>query len=330
MEFIGIGDLHLTDATEKGGLSEYIRDHDDMVRREVEKVKAYARKEGVTRIIQYGDVFEGPRASYSGMLSLLDMLTEDDIEWTFILGNHDKFAEDSALGHSLELLQRWRLAHVKVITKPRRVSLGKSALNFMPWPCVDFVGDALNVAHVDVEGAMRDNGRVTKSAVKHQGRSVIGHIHTHQEVGRGRNVAHYSGTLYQTNFGESPEKFFHHARWDGGWEIESVAHQPDYKLTTLEVSTPKDLRQIDTDPNHLYKLKVLNAKALTTADYGSNVVRVTPVSAKGEEIELDPASAGEAVELDPDEFFESWVNRQSVGKAQKAAAIQLRKEMLCR
>lgn len=331
MDFVGIGDLHLTNVLDKGGLSEYIRDHDDMVRREVDKVKDYARRNHVSTIIQYGDVFEGPRASYSGMLSLLDMVADDDLEWIFILGNHDKFAEESSLGHSLQLLQRMKLKNVRVVIEPHRVKRGKGSLNLMPWPCIDFVGDALNIAHVDVEGAVGDNGRASKSETKHVGRSVIGHIHTHQEVGRGRNVANYSGTLYQTNFGESQEKFFHHVRWDDGWEIESVPHTPEFKLTTLEVSSRKDLAQIDSDPNHLYKLKVLDAKALVAADYGPNVVRVTPVSKAGEEVEIDHEGAGgEAVELDPDEFFESWVDRQSVGKAQKAAAIQLRKEMLCR
>jgi hypothetical protein len=325
MDFVGIGDLHLTDDTGKGGLAAYIKDHDAMVGREVEKVKAYARQHHISTIVQYGDVCEGPRMSYSAMLSFLEMTDGDDLSWVFILGNHDKFAEDSAAGHSLQVIQRMRLPNVRIITQPKLIKHGKTKLNMLPWPHSEFSREYLNVAHVDVEGAVGDNGRASKTTIKHAGKSVIGHIHTNQVV----KGAHFSGTLYQTNFGENSAKFFHHVRNDSGWDIESVGCDPEYTLTSLEVSSKRDLRQIDDSPNHLYKLKLLNAKAISAADYGANVVRVSPASSgRDEEIDLGDLKVGAEVTFDPDEFFEAWIERQTVTPELRKSAIQLRKEML--
>jgi hypothetical protein len=325
-EFIGIGDLHFPDSTGKGGLAAYIDDAPQQIVREVSKVKAYARKKHVTHIVQYGDVCEGPRASYASLLAMIDMVADDDLKWTFILGNHDKFAKESSAGHSLELLKRMRLPNVRIVEEQKLLKVGTQKLNFMPWPCTEFSTEYLNVAHVDVAGSTGDNGRPTKSDVKPRGLSVIGHIHTHQVVGR----THYSGTLYQTYFGETKEKFFHHATHDsGGWEIESVPHTPDYELVTLEVTSRKDLRKIEDDPKKLYKLKLSKASSLTAADYGSNVVRIQAV---GDDVDAEATLAatreGSSVVLDPDEFFEAWMDRQTLPSPLKDRALKLRKEML--
>jgi len=332
MEFVGIGDLHLTGIDGKGGLSDYVPDHDAMVVAEVERVKAYARKKHVQHVIQYGDVCESPRASYRALLALLDMVSEDDLTWTFILGNHDKFAKESAAGHSLEVLQRLRLPNVRIVTEPKLLKVGSTKVNFMPWPCSEFSREYLNVAHVDVDGATGDNGHPSrhKVRVKHRGKSVIGHIHTNQVVGG----AHYSGTLYQTNFGEKPGKFFHHAQHEGGdWDIESVPHKPQYELITLDVASRKDLRAVENDPNKLYKLRLLKASNITPADYTSNVVRIQPVGKDGEQAaeELgEIATAGSEVSLDPDEFFGAWLDRQTLKPEVKDRVAKLRKQMLNR
>jgi hypothetical protein len=321
-EFIGIGDLHFSSSAGRGGLSRIIKDHDDYVRREVEKVKTYARKKGVTNIVQYGDVCEEPRASYAATLAMLDMFADDDFVWHIILGNHDKFAEESSAGHSLELIKRLKLPNVRIYTEPKDITLGKAKLRMLPWPHTDWSETYLNVAHVDIEGCTGDNGRLSKSNVKHNGTSVIGHIHTSQKV----KGAHYVGTLYQTNFGESPEKYFHHCINDGGWDINKVPHKSEYSLHTIEVESKKDLEKIDKNPKKLYKLKLLNAKAISSADYGSNVVMVVPTSKEVEEVTLD--TSGASVEFDPNAFFEEWVERQTVSGTLKKQAIQLRKEYL--
>ena len=111
MNAIGIGDLHLTSSLGKGGLSSYIKDHDQMVAREVKKALKWARDRQVKQVFLYGDICEGTRLSYDGMLALLKILRLP-FEFHIILGNHDLFSEDPAAGHSLQLIKEFDLPNV--------------------------------------------------------------------------------------------------------------------------------------------------------------------------------------------------------------------------
>ena len=216
-EAVGIGDLHLTDTLGKGGLASYIKNHDRFVMRLVDQCLEFAKKRAITEIFLYGDICESTRMSYEGQLALLTLFRSNpNLKFHVILGNHDKVAIDSSAGHSLQLIEAMKIPNFVLYKDDSKVvKFGDALVNFMSWPSASFKSrsNLLNVGHIDVKGAKTDSGRLldAEDLPASKAASVMGHIHTKQKI---RNT-HYSGTLYQTNFGEAPEKFFHHIVYDG-------------------------------------------------------------------------------------------------------------------
>lgn len=330
--FVGIGDLHLTSSLGKGGLSGYVKDHDKAVVLAVRRALAYAKRNQVRHVFLYGDVCEAPRMSYSGQIALLSFLRMD-FDFHIILGNHDKFGELSSAGHSLEIIKELRLPNVHIYEDPTLVKIEGQPINFLPWPYCDFDARALNVAHVDVQGAKTDSGRAVTKGTDSRAFAVVGHIHTHQQV---RNTF-YSGTLYQTNFGESQSKFFHHGRYEDGWEIESIAAKPKYVLHNLVVENKKDLVKLarsipeaDTK-NHLVKVILKDGANISATDYlHLNVVKTVTASNQREIAlaQVEDLNDGSEVEVSSDEFFQEWLENQSQDAERKASASALRTKML--
>jgi hypothetical protein len=331
-EAIGIGDLHLTDTAGKGGLAAYIKNHDEVVMQLVTQCLQFAKKRGIKNVFLYGDLCEGTRMSYQGQLALIGLFnTNPNFVFHIILGNHDKIAELSSMGHSLQIIQAMNLFNVKIYEEDTVVTFGDAKVNFMPWPSTAFKkrSDLLNVAHVDVQGAKSDSGRLFDSDKLSDTKalSVIGHIHTMQKI---RNT-YYSGTLYQTNFGESQEKFFHHLVFDGSWEIFNIPVKPIYTLHSVEVSSKKDLKSLPASPTDLIKLILLDGCEITAADYGQlNVVKVRSV--KGEKdlalARIEDLTSGSEIEISSKEFFVEWLRNQNVDRELKKQAVRLRKQLL--
>lgn len=330
--FIGIGDLHLTSSLGKGGLSSYVNDHDKAVVVAVKRALSYAKRNQVRQVFLYGDICEAPRMSYSGQIALLSFLRLD-FSFHIILGNHDKFGEVSSAGHSLEIIKELRLPNVHIYEDPTFVNIEGQDVNFLPWPHCDFNPKALNVAHVDVQGAKTDSGRAVTKGTSSKAFAVIGHIHTHQRV---RN-SFYSGTLYQTNFGESQEKFFHHGRYEDGWEIESIASKPKYVLHSLEVTSNKDLAKLERSipegelAQNLVKVIVKDGAKITASDYGNlNVVKLsTPNTARELALaHVEDLTDGSEIEISSDEFFQEWLDNQHHDPSVKKSASRLRTKML--
>jgi hypothetical protein len=310
MQAVGIGDLHLTSARGVGGLASYIKDPDQMVKREVFRVLKWARKRGIKRCFLYGDVCEGPRMSYEAMHALLEILNQD-FEFHIILGNHDLFAEDPTLGHSLELIEKFKLPNVRIYTEPTIVKLDGHKVQFLPWPHMDFDKNCLNVAHNDVKGARMDSGRPISKGSESKAPAVVGHIHTKQRV---RN-SYFSGTLYQTDFGQGPDKAFHHIEYDEGWVINDIPFEPEYRLHTVEARTRKDLRKVPRSEKDLVKLILIDGCQISAADTAGINVVVTKTANNAQELALahvEELKEGEQVEVSTDEFFESWLESKSL------------------
>jgi DNA repair exonuclease SbcCD nuclease subunit len=326
MNAIGIGDLHLTDSRGVGGLAAYIKDHDAMVARAVKRCLKWASQRGIRNVFLYGDLCEGTRMSYEAQLAMLRILRED-FDFHIILGNHDLFAEDPALGHSLQLIQEFGLPNVHIYQEPTTISIEGRKVKFLPWPHVDFDPKCLNVAHVDVAGAKTDSGRPIAKGSESKATVVVGHIHTQQIV---RNT-HYSGTLYQTNFGEAPSKGFHHIEYDGGWVINQVPVTPEYRLHTVEVRTRRDLKAVPRSEKDLVKLILTDGCQLGAEDtVGINVVS-TKTANGAKELALarvEDLLDGSEVELSSDEFFQEWLSTQAVDTPLKDQAIKLRTQTL--
>jgi hypothetical protein len=331
MEAIGIGDLHLTSPSGKGvigGLSAYIKDHDQMVADLViNQPLKYAAKRAIKNVFLYGDISELPRLSYEGQLALLRILRQP-FQFHLITGNHDVFGLEPSLGHSLQIIKEFGLPNVKVYENPTDVVIEKANVRFLPWPHRKFHKTALNVAHVDVNGAKSDSGRLFESdeLSSSNATAVIGHIHTSQRV---RN-SFYSGTLYQTNFGEHQDKYFHHISYESGdWAVENISVKPTYRLHTVEVASRKDLRNIPASQFDLVKL-VLIDNTVQAKDYAHlNVVRVRPVATERDLAlaRIEDLQSGAEIEISTDEFFKEWLKNQSVDRGLKLDAYKLRRSL---
>lgn len=295
LEFLGVGDLHFD-----GKLRRYLPDLNVRIVHELDKVMVYARRNGITTIVQYGDICETPVMSKeAGILLLQFLLKNRDINFIFIPGNHDK---ENAEHHSLQLFSEFcksgLLPNVKIIETPRTLfRKSGTPLRLLPWPSMDTREDCLNVLHEAVSGSTWDHGRPVDNAPKVKHWTVSGHLHTSQTIGK----VHYSGTLYQTSFGEKPEKYFHHVTWEEGKSpvIKKIRHHQGFKLVNLVVENRSDLSGIEDNPDILYKVFVKSSVVLdaSTFDPFPNVVKVNSFKTKTELQEL----VSEEIRLD-DEF----------------------------
>lgn len=334
MHAYGVGDLHLTNEKGMGGLANYITDPDVYVMSEVQRVVNQGIKKGISDFIFYGDVCEDPRMSYEAQLALADFFDRNKKQQFYvILGNHDKLAEDSSIGHSLQILERMGHKNVRVFAEPEIIKIQGVKVHMHPWPSQDFSKKLLNIAHVEVKGSKSDSGRkfdgdefsVSKSVV------AMGHLHTNHKV---RNT-YYSGTLYQTNFGESLPKFFHHINFNNvdDYSIESVPFEPRYKLHTCIVSSMKELRRIPKASTDLVKLIIEDGSSID-ADApelsASNIVQFKAFKTKQElqMILTEDLMEGEELVVSTEQYFEQWVKHQKVPKKLYNRALELRKQLL--
>lgn len=253
MEAIGIGDLHFDK------LNNIIPDASSLIVRAVSRVFDYALDNGVANIIFYGDIGEKPRLTYESQVALYGLLGRRryrDLNLHFILGNHD-FAEDGT--HTLQVLDvvsSWaKAANIKVYTKQEQVNIDGVPFNFLPYPFTTTNKRHINVGHFEVSGSMRDNGRQINEGLETRHHTLMGHLHTKHKI---RNT-YYSGTLYQTNFGESLPKFFHHVKLQSKaplseLEVECIKFKPPWKLINETINVKQDLKNLEPDSLTLYKL----------------------------------------------------------------------------
>lgn len=326
---IAIGDLHLTDSAGRGGLSQYLDDHDGMVADlVVSQPLKWARKNGVKHVLLLGDLCESPRMSYAAQKALARIFSQP-FQFHVIPGNHDMFGPELEAGHSLEVLDLWSRPNVRLYTEITDVEIDGAPLRFLPWPHHQFSARRLNIAHIDVKGSRTDSGRLNDKETMPESKAwaVIGHIHTSQRV---RNTI-YPGTLYQTNFGEKAEKFFASIEHDrGGWDINLVPVKPTYRLHSLEVESRRDLQGIPASPQDLVKLIVKSQKVRAQDYQHLNVVK-TMVARSDRELALarvEELSTGSQVEISSDEFFANWLEQQTRPDELKARAAALRSRLL--
>jgi hypothetical protein len=260
------------------------------------------------------------------MLSLLKIL-KLPFEFHIILGNHDLFAEDPAAGHSLQIIKEFGLPNVRIYEEPTLTKIEGRPVKFLPWPYVDFEKGVLNVFHNDVAGATTDSGRPISKGTESKAIAVGGHIHTNQRV---RNT-YYSGTLYQTNFGESKEKFFHHVEYDDGFVINSIPFKPEYVLHSVEVRTKKDLKDVPRSKTDLVKLILIDGCQISAHDTaGISIAQVKTANGARELAlaQVDDLKEGSEVEVSTDEFFHEWLSTQSIESKLKDSASKLRITLL--
>lgn len=330
VEIIGIGDLHLTDEKGHGGLAKYIEDHDGYVMSEVDRVCAYARKKHVSTIVLYGDICENERMSYSAMTAFTKCIRRNkDLRFIVYVGNHDKIAKASSEGHSLEIIALMRLKNLEIYVEDTYIDIDDVRVKICPWPSTAFDPKVLNFAHAEVYGSQLDSGRKMEGddLPKSKAVTAVGHLHTNHKI---RNT-YYSGTLYQTNFGEQQAKFFHHIKWNSveDHEIISVPFDSKYKLFNCVVETPEDVKALPTDPHHLIKLVVKDGADVDIPNR-PNIVINKSFKTKSDlaQILTEDLMNGQELILNSAEFFADWIAQQSIPQRLKTRTAKLRERIL--
>lgn len=334
-EFLQVGDLHLTDSGKSGGLSKYVPEADAMVISELEKVLTYGRNKGIHTVFQAGDVCDNPRMSYEATLALASFLDRNtDFQFHFTIGNHDMFTDTPEGGHSLELLYRMyrKSKHVHIHLRPTTVNLDDVPVRFLPFPHTKFDPKALNVFHHEVRGAKNDTGRAFDSEELPASKAVAlgGHLHTAHRI---RNT-YYSGTLYQTNFGESLPKYFHHVEFNSveDYEVKLVKHKPEYTLHNIVLQSREDLDLIPRGPTELVKLIIQDGAEVAVSDYAhlSNVVQHKNFKTKEDlaAVLTEDLTEGQEVTFRVSDFFKVWISSYDVPDEMRGRIRQTRRRVL--
>ena len=336
MEAIGIGDIHLDK------LNTLIPNVSELITKSIARAFNYALENGVSNIFFYGDIGERPRLSYESQVALYALLGKKkyrELKLYVILGNHD-FAEDGT--HTLQVLDTisaWAgIDNLKVFTKRELCSIDGVPFNFLPYPFTDTRKDAINVGHFEVSGSLRDNGRRIDEGLETKHVTLMGHLHTKHRV---RNTF-YSGTLYQTNFGESLPKFFHHVRLEEGapvteLEVECVKANPPWKLLNQTITSVRDLETLETEPTTLYKLFLkegLNVDLNQVLVQHPNVVRHNTFRNKQDlevlttrEWDFDGETVEAVTSLDEVEIIKAYMSQVGLKKHQVKRGLEILKEI---
>ncbi len=328
MEFIGLGDLHLSDDQGRGGLTKYIPNADQYVMSEVARACQWATKRGIKYVVFYGDICESPRMSYEAMLAFIQCIqSHPDLKFITILGNHDKQAKDSSAGHSLQIIKAMAIPNLRIIEEPTVLKIQGRRIKFLPWPSTAFDPKVLNIGHIEVSGSKGDSGRVMEAETSSKAVICMGHLHTCHQV---RNT-YYSGTLYQTNFGETGPKFFHHCVWNSvnDYEITSVPFDSRYKLFNCVAESQPDIDCLPKDPNHLIKLVIRDGSDVSVPDQ-ANIVITKMYKTKSDLVQIltEDLLQGQELVIKTSDFFRDWLKQQQVPIGVKKRAHVLRKEIL--
>lgn len=329
-EFVGIGDLHLTDDKGHGGLAKYVEHADAYVMREVQRVIDWARERHIGHAVLYGDLCENPRMSYDGQIALIKTIEANpDIQWWAILGNHDKVGANSQMGHSMQVIMKARLANLKIFTRDIYTEIEGVKVKFCPWPSTKFDYKCLNIGHIEVRGSKSDSGRVMDGEAMSTSKAVVmmGHLHTRHRV---RNT-YYSGTLYQTNFGEGLKKYFHHVVFSSpeDYEVIAVPFDSEYKLHNIVVETEADVETMPRGDKDLLKVVVKDGSDVIVPDLPNIVInKAFKTKAELQSILTEDLLQGQELVVRSEDFFSHWLANKDLDEGAKARVLQLRKEIL--
>ena len=211
----------------------------------------YAVDNNVHHAVILGDVAHYTSLSSEATYGLFGLLTEfeDKLNIYVITGNHDYAKEKhNALKFFRMLSEHGRLA-VKFFVDEVRLDVGGVPLVFLPHPLTSTSAkNSLVFGHFSRPGALRDNGtRMPSKALEPDTNIyVLGHLHTHQVL----NNSYFPGTLYQTNFGETPDKGFGHIKCKsiGGklkFRYKQIPAVLPFELKTVEVG--EDTKLVNSD-----------------------------------------------------------------------------------
>jgi hypothetical protein len=285
LSFVGVGDLHLDSKMQK-----YMpEDLNQVIINEIRNGPVrHAVRNGIPVVVFYGDICDVPHLSADASTLLCQLFFDfPSLRFVLMTGNHDvEFEGRHSLRFIKALCDNKALPNVKVIDKPTTLFANTSTpLRLLPWPSFDVDKSALNVIHVEVNGAQWDHGKSIESERSTHAWCVAGHLHSKQVCGPKKNI-HFCGTLWQTGFGEKPDKYFHEVSWEEGTKpsVRLIPHKQKYVLNNLIVSSKEDLSKIERDPTRLYKVFVKSGANISADDLSEypNVIKINSFKSRQE------------------------------------------------
>lgn len=326
--FVGIGDLHLD-----GRLQKYLPNGvnlNKVIIDEVRTVLDKVRPKGVNICVLYGDVGDKPQLTDDAHMRLIDLFRDYRDLFMFLVckGNHDHRTTQRS---GLDLLSHMRMPNVSFALNGPVTYLDDTdnPIILHPWPHHDTVGKgATNVLHIETKGSLMDSGRPSPhgAAINKKHFWVAGHLHT--------NHLNYSGTLYQTTFGEKKEKFFHLVD-RVNQKVKSVPHKPLFTLENIVIESREDLETtIPTDPNTLVKLFIKSKVVVPDQllDKYPNVVKHNSFKTKEElqslvmeDFVIDDVSG--AANFDVNLALEDWLDSEKIDSRLKKRVLKLNSQI---
>lgn len=264
MKGIATGDWHFDSLFKHFGEQAIVRQV-----AEIEKICQYAISKGIKHVFVNGDISNTPFLSFTAYIALYNLIKKYDglLDIYYIAGNHD-FAEvgKTSLDFLKVLCDNGIFKTFNIFLQPETRKIEDTYVNFCPYPCMEAPETkrgALNMCHVEYNGALGDNGR--KLRVKgdkeftqpEKDFCVSGHLHTYQFLETKRAV--YGGSPYQLNFGESLPKGFirfeaQSKKDNAHFDHRFVNNKPDFILEQLVIKSTKDFDQLKKSDAIRYKL----------------------------------------------------------------------------
>lgn len=265
MEAVMTGDWHLL------GMEKHFPDSLARQFHEIDKMCNYAIENGISNIIVAGDVSDTPHMPEEAYIALLTHLHKYDgvLNTYYIAGNHDFADVTKTSMNMLAVLVEFGLFKTFTLAlQEHKTYIDGIAVNLLPYPCLvapKRKWPALNISHVEYNGAVGDNGRSLRTKqvfVQNEGDyNVSGHIHQYQSIPSKRAL--YTGNPYQKNFGESLPKGFVHlkAKYVGkgsGRELrigqKFIDGKPDFQFINQIISSSRDFSKLTSSDHIRYKL----------------------------------------------------------------------------
>lgn len=261
--FAAVGDLHL----EK--LETIFEEHVQQILDMLDRVQRYCMDNGISTIIQLGDVCDTAYPRQSTINRLIKQIRKyPKIMHYFILGNHDySSTEENSLETTQLLSDLKAVPNLKVYSKPDKVKIDGVDCWMAPYPYRAAPKNnrpMLCFGHFEIKGSKRDNGQTIKDGIPRESLGtrnfwVLGHLHLYQPGDR----AVFGGTLLQYNFGEPLPKGFLDvtAKMKNGKlsvKYSFIKVKPVYELRNVRIECDKDLAKVTDEPGVFFKLQVKN------------------------------------------------------------------------
>jgi len=260
-EFITASDFHI------GALRNVFNDALQKQIVEINKIYNYALTHGIKYVMIPGDLTDTSTISDVELVELIKLFLKYDghIITYYIAGNHDYFSVKKSSLSVLECLcDEGLLQNLHIIRKPEFTRIEGTLVNFMPFPHVSFPESKkpyINFVHLDVDGAVADNGHIIKVKKDFDfgdgNITISGHNHKYQVIKSKRLI--YCGNPYQKKFSEELPKGFIVCRSkykEGKLRVnhEFINNTPEFALKTLTINSDKDLQKLVQSNNIAYKI----------------------------------------------------------------------------